>query len=189
MVSQLRAPSSQPQTYSPRIKAHPWLHAIEGSIQVFTSPHRHFFTNVMVQAMRMAGQGKAVLVAQFLKGGIQQGVDCPMQFGQGLEWVRADICRSLKSNDATEAERAAIAALWHHVEATLMQGRHSLVVLDELSLAIRFGVVSESAVLTLLKERPSQVDVILTGPEMPESLLAIADQVTEFRRHFAGWRA
>jgi cob(I)alamin adenosyltransferase len=49
---------------------------------------------------------------------------------------------------------------------------------------LQLGLISEDSVLNLLQKRPSQVDVILTGPEMPESLLAIADQVTEFRRHF-----
>jgi cob(I)alamin adenosyltransferase len=138
----------------------------------------------MVEAMRVAGQGNAVLVAQFLKGGIHQGVEQPMQFGQGLEWLRADMERCLKTPDATEAEQAAIAQLWQYTETGVMQGRYSLVVLDELSLAIQFGLISEAAVLDFLKQRPPQVDVILTGPDMPESLLAIADQVTEFRRQF-----
>ncbi len=137
----------------------------------------------MVQALQIAGQGKSVLIAQFLKGGIQQGIECPMQFGQGLEWVRADIQRCLRTDDATEAEQAAIADLWQHTQSGTMQGRYSMVVLDELSLAIQLGVISEASVLRFLEERPSQVDVILTGPAMPESLLAIADQVTEFRRH------
>lgn len=184
MVSQLRAPLPHPSDRSTRNRSHPWLHAIEGTIQVFTSPHRSFFTNVMVQAMRVAGQGHAVLISQFLKGGIQQGIDQPMQFGQGLEWLRPDIRRAIKTNDATAEEQGAIAGLWQHTEAMAMQGRYSMVVLDELSLAIKFGLISEAAVLKFLEERPSQVDVILTGPEMPESLLAIADQVTEFRRHF-----
>ena len=183
MVSQLRVPHPQPQSRPPRLKSPSWLHAIEGTIQVFTSPHRSFFTNVMVQALQIAGQGKSVLIAQFLKGGIRQGVEHPMQFGQGLEWLRADIQRCLKAKDATEAEKAVIANLWEHTRAGTMQGRYSMVVLDELSLAIQFGVISEASVLQFLQERPSQVDVILTGPEMPESLLAIADQVTEFRRH------
>ncbi|NER78596.1 MAG: P-loop NTPase family protein [Leptolyngbya sp. SIO1D8] len=184
MVSQLRVPRPQAQSRSPRLKSHPWLHAIEGTIQVFTSPHRSFFTNVMVQAMRAAGQGNTVLITQFLKGGISQGIEQPMQFGQGLEWIRADIDRCIKTDDATEAEQAAIAQLWQHTEAVVMQGRYSMVVLDELSLAIQFGLLSEASVLTFLKERPLQVDVILTGPDMPESLLEVADQVTEFRRHF-----
>lgn len=184
MVSQLRVPCVPSQGQSCRLKPHPWLHAIEGTIQVFTAPHRSFFTSVMVQAMRVAGQGNAVLIAQFLKGGIQQGLDSPMQFGQGLEWVRADVRRCLKADDATEAERAAIAQLWEHTEAAVMQNRYSMVVLDELSLAIQFGLIAEAAVLQFLAERPAQVDVILTGPDMPESLLAIADQVTKFRRPF-----
>ncbi|MEM0979616.1 MAG: cob(I)yrinic acid a,c-diamide adenosyltransferase, partial [Cyanobacteria bacterium P01_H01_bin.58] len=71
-------------------------------------------------------------------------------------------------------------------ENVVMQGRYSMVVLDELSLAMKFGLIAEADVLQLLQRRPSQVDVILTGPEMPEALLAIADQVTEFRRNFMG---
>lgn len=138
----------------------------------------------MVQAMRVAGQGHSVLITQFLKGGIHQGVEQPMQFGQGLEWLRPDIYRAIKADDATETEREAIAELWQHTQATVMQGRYLMVVLDELSLAIKFGLIAEAEVLTFLEQRPPQVDVILTGPEMPESLLAIADQVTEFRRHF-----
>lgn len=184
MVSQLQIPRSQNQSRSARFKSNSWLHAIEGTIQVFTSPHRSFFTHVMVQAMRIAGQGNAVLVTQFLKGGIDQGFEQPMQLGQGLEWVRADISRCLKTDDATDEERAAIAQLWQHTEAVVMQGRYSMVVLDELSLAIQWGLIAETSVLQLLKDRPPQVDVILTGPDMPEALLAIADQVTEFRRHF-----
>ncbi|MEM6437494.1 MAG: cob(I)yrinic acid a,c-diamide adenosyltransferase [Cyanobacteria bacterium P01_D01_bin.115] len=185
MVSQLRAslPLSAPDPVA-RAKAHPWLHAVEGTVQVFTSPHRSFFTNVMVQAMRVAGQGHAVLIAQFLKGGIRQGVDQSMQFGQGLEWMRPDIQRAIASDETTEGERDAIVHLWQHAETMARQGRYSLVVLDELSLAIRFGLIAEADVLTFLQQRPSQVDVIMTGPEMPASLLAIADQVTEFRRHF-----
>ena len=175
------APPSDPAAHA---QPHPWLHTIEGTIQVFTAPHRSFFTNVMVQAMRVAGQGHAVLVAQFLKGGIRQGVSQPMQFGQGLEWLRPDMQRCIQGEDATPAEQTAIAQLWQHAAAAAMEGRYSLVVLDEVSLAIRYGLLSEGAVLAFLQERPPQLDVIMTGPEMPEALLAIADQVTEFRRHF-----
>lgn len=184
MVSQLWAPRPQSQGRTSRTKSHPWLHAIEGTVQVFTAPHRSFFTNVMVQAMRVAGQGHAVLIVQLLKGGIRQGIDQPMQFGQGLEWLRSDMGRCLTRDDATDEERQAIAHLWKHTETVVMQGRYSMVVLDELSLAIQFDLLDETAVLQFLQQRPPQVDVILTGPDMPESLLAIADQVTEFRRHF-----
>ena len=65
-----------------------------------------------------------------------------------------------------------------------MQGQYTLVVLDELSLAVSFGLILETEVLTFLRDRPAQVDVILTGPDMPASFLDLADQVTEFRRGY-----
>jgi cob(I)alamin adenosyltransferase len=166
--------------------AHPLLHTIEGTVQVFTSPHRTFFTKVMVQAMRQAGQGDSVLIVQFLKGGIRQGSERPMQFGQTLDWIRADLSRCLHTADqVTAAEQQTITQLWAEVQALAVSGQYALVVLDELSLAIQFGLISEASALTFLTTRPAQVDVILTGPEMPETLLAIADQVTEFRRHLS----
>ncbi|MGD1908134.1 MAG: cob(I)yrinic acid a,c-diamide adenosyltransferase [Leptolyngbyaceae cyanobacterium] len=185
MVSQVRVSAPSTPSRPARLLAHPLLHTIEGTVQVFTSPHRTFFTKVMVQAMRRAGQGDAVLVVQFLKGGIRQGTDRPMQFGQTLDWIRADLSRCLHTaEDVTAAEQATIAQLWDEAQALASSSRYGLVVLDELSLAIQFGLISEASVLNFLTSRPPQVDVILTGPEMPETLLAIADQVTEFRRQF-----
>lgn len=183
MVSQVRVSSSPPPHRSARLSTHPLLHTVAGTVQVFTSPHRTFFTNVMVQAMRRAGQGDAVLVVQFLKGGIRQGVEHPMQFGQTLDWMRADLSRCLHTADVTADERETIAHLWEETQSLAKTGRYALVVLDELSLAIQFGLISAASALDFLTTRPSQVDVILTGPDMPETLLAIADQVTEFRRH------
>jgi cob(I)alamin adenosyltransferase len=54
--------------------------------------------------------------------------------------------------------------------------------LDQLSLAINFGLIPESQVLAFLTKRPPYVDIILSGPEMPKSLLDVADQITEIRR-------
>ena len=71
-----------------------------------------------------------------------------------------------------------------HTQKAVSEGIYGLIVLDELSLAIDFGLIKENELLTLLKNRPSHVEVILTGPQMPDSLLSAADQVTEFRRNY-----
>jgi cob(I)alamin adenosyltransferase len=156
--------------------------AIEGLVQVFTSNHRTFFTGVMSQALRIAGQGTPVLVVQFLKGGIGQGYDRPINLGQQLDWVRCDLPRCLDSGEVTEEERRAILDLWQYTQNVIYQSRYDLVVLDELSLAMNYGLIPESEVLSFLKQRPRQVDIIMTGPQMPESILAVADQITEMRR-------
>lgn len=191
MVSQLRVlPSTLTNKVntspapSPAITRHPLLSTIEGTIQVFTSQHRTFFTNVMVQAMRVAEQGLPVLVVQFLKGGINQGPENPMNMGQNLDWVRCDRPICIKSPEVDDDTRAAVQELWSHTQLAIRGGVYGLVVLDELSLAIDFGLISENEVLTLIKERPSHVEVIFTGPQMPASLLDVADQVTQFRRNY-----
>ena len=183
MVSQLKVTglSSSPQS---SVIRHPLLQTIEGTIQVFTAVHRSFFTNVMVQALRIAEQGKSVLIVQFLKGGIHQGPDQPMQFGQNLDWIRANMTHCIHGPEVCAEERQAVKDLWKHTQAVVHKGRYGLVVLDELSLAMNYNLISTQHVLNFLQQRPPQVDVILTGPEMPEVVLNMADQVTEFRRNF-----
>ncbi|MEL7329247.1 MAG: P-loop NTPase family protein [Cyanobacteria bacterium J06559_1] len=191
MVSQLRVlPDALPTPLDaspapvPTIQRHPLLSTIEGTVQVFTSKHRTFFTNVMVQAMRVAEQGLPVLVVQFLKGGIGQGPENPMSMGQNLDWVRCGSPTCIKDPNVDDATRAAVQELWTHTQLAIRGGVYGLIVLDELSLAIDFGLISENEVLTLIRDRPSHVEIIFTGPQMPESLLDVADQVTQFRRNY-----
>ena len=184
MVSQLKASKSNSIHPSVSIRSDRLLHVIEGAIQVFTSTHRSFFTNVMVQALRAAGQGTPVLVVQFLKGGIGQGVERPVQLGQNLDWIRGDFARCISDGNVNQDESIALQDLWSHIQELVMQGKYALVVLDELSLAIDFGLIPEADVLKFLQDRPAQVDVILTGPKMPDSIVDIADQVTQFRRNY-----
>ncbi|TVP64899.1 MAG: P-loop NTPase family protein [Leptolyngbya sp. LCM1.Bin17] len=183
MVSQLKVTgfSNAPQG---AIARHPLLQTVEGTVQVFTAVHRSFFTNVMVQALRIADQGKAVLVVQFLKGGMHQGPDHPMQLGQNLDWVRCAMPCCIHGSEVTVTEQQAVQDLWRHTQQLVSKGRYGLVVLDELSLAVNYQLIPTQEVIDLVQHRPPQVDVILTGPAMPEAILGIADQVTEFRRQF-----
>jgi cob(I)alamin adenosyltransferase len=155
---------------------------IEGLVQVFTCPHRNFFTSVMAQAMRLAGQGTAVLVVQFLKGGIGQGYDRPMQLAQNLDWVRCDLPRCVDTPIVDDWEQRSITDLWQYTQNVIYQDRYDLVVLDELSVAMNFNLIAQAEVLEFLRKRPSHIDVILTGPDVPEAILDVADQITELRR-------
>ncbi|AFY59847.1 P-loop NTPase family protein [Synechococcus sp. PCC 6312] len=168
---------------APQAKSQP-PYCVEGLIQVFTAKHRSFFTAVMAQALTIAGQGTPVLVVQFLKGGINLGVARPMTLGQHLDWVRCNVQRCLTQNDLNERETTALAQLWAFTKESICKSQYSLVVLDELSLAIHLGLIPEAEVIDLLANRPRQIDIILTGPAMSPGLLELADQVTELRRTY-----
>lgn len=173
MVAQLETPVDSP-CHLP--------YPVEGLVQVFTCSHRSFFTAVIAQALRIAGQGTPVLVVQFLKGGIAQGHEHPIQLGQNLDWIRCDLPRCIDTPQLDEVEARSLIQLWQHTQKVVCEGKYSLVVLDELSLAINFGLIPQDEVLAFLEKRPGHVDVILTGPEMPQALLDIADQITQIRR-------
>lgn len=174
MVSQVEAPSIDSNRSL--------THRVEGLVQVFTSPHRSFFTNVMAQALRIAAQGTSVLVVQFLKGGIDQGFENPVRLGQSLDWIRCNLPRCIDTPHLDEEETESLRQLWRTTQEVVVQAKYDMVVLDELSLAINFGLIPETEVLAFLNKRPHHIDVILTGPGMPRSLLDVADQITELRR-------
>jgi cob(I)alamin adenosyltransferase len=174
MVSQLETPSLRPSIQHP--------YRLEGLVQVFTANHRSFFTNVMAHALRLAGQGTPVLVVQFLKGGIGQGYDHPVQLGQNLDWIRCNLPRCIQKPLADELEIQSVQDLWQYTRNVVTASRYSLVVLDELSLAIAFGLIPEAEVLAFLSDRPVHVDIILTGPDISPRILEVADQITELRR-------
>ncbi|TAE56999.1 MAG: P-loop NTPase family protein [Nostocales cyanobacterium] len=174
MVAQLETPSINSRLNLP--------YAVEGLVQVFTSPNRNFFTSVMAQALRIAGQGTPVLIVQFLKGGIRQGQDQPIRMSQNLDWLRCDLPRCVDTPHLEAAEHQALLNLWEHTQKVITEEKYSLIVLDELSLAINFGLIPETEVLEFIAKRPSHIDIILTGSEMPKSILDVADQITEIRR-------
>ncbi|TVP61290.1 MAG: P-loop NTPase family protein [Nodularia sp. (in: Bacteria)] len=174
MVAQLETPSVNSTLSLP--------YPVEGLVQVFTSTQRNFFTDVIAQSLRIAGQGTPVLLVQFLKGGIRQGQERPIQLGQNLDWIRCDLPRCIDTPHLEAAEHQALQKLWQHTQQVVGESKYSLVVLDELSLAINFGLIPETEVLEFLAQRPPHVDIILTGTQMPNSLLDIADQITEIRR-------
>ena len=175
---------AQLETAQPNSNSRLLPYQLRGLLQVFTGEQRNFFTGVIAQALAIAAHGTPVLVVQFLKGGIRQGCDRPIRMGQNLDWLRCDLARHVDSAEVSAQESEAIASLWLHAQKTIQAGHYSLVVLDELALAAEFGLVPLAEILAFLQARPQHVDLILTGPQVPEEILAMADQITEVRRSY-----
>jgi cob(I)alamin adenosyltransferase len=164
----------------------------EGLLQIHTAPFRGSFGAVFSQALRTAGLGSRVLVSQFLKGGVEQGVAGSLWLCGRLQWLRPATPRCLgqpareaaDSGNGQDPDDAgsAVAEVWAYSRERLGDGSVDLMVLDELGLAIELGYLPAGEVITSLEQRPAQVDVILTGPAIPAPLMAMADQVTELRR-------
>jgi cob(I)alamin adenosyltransferase len=169
----------------------------EGLLQIHTAPYRGSFAAVYSQALRSAGLGSRVLVSQFLKGGVEQGVAGSLWLCGRLQWLRPATPLCLEGpppnaadsatdsdapSDAASDPRAAVREVWDYSRDSLLAGEVDLMVLDELGLAVELGWLDAEEVCRTLEQRPVHLDVILTGPAMPPALLAMADQLTELRR-------
>ena len=160
----------------------------EGLLQVHTAPFRGSFSGVFSQALRSAGLGSRVLISQFLKGGVEQGLERSVWLCGRLQWLRPAVASCLAqpaaADEAGLAERDAVLEVWRFTREQMLAGQLDQLVLDELGLAVELGFLEEAEVVAALEQRPSHLDVILTGPSMPSALLAMADQVTQLRRGF-----
>ena len=154
----------------------------EGQLEVHTAPFRGSFDGVFSQALRTAGLGSRVLISQFLKGGVDQGPERSLWLCGRLQWMRPSVPACLSEPASGEQEQEAVEQIWAYSRRQLLEGSLGLLVLDELGLAIHLGYLALAEVEATLQQRPAHLDVILTGPSIPEGLLAMADQVTQLRR-------
>ena len=159
----------------------------EGQLQVHTAPFRGSFSVVLSEALRAAGLGRKVMIAQFLKGGVNQGPEGTVRLCGRLEWLRPNIpsClpvpQSEQDADLSGNSTQAVKAVWQTCKERLLIGGLDQLVLDEVGLAITHGYLNEDELVSTLERRPETIDVILTGPSIPSSVLSMADQVTKLR--------
>ncbi len=168
----------------------PSLHLVspEGQLQVHTAAYRGSFSGVLSEALRAAGLGRRVMIAQFLKGGVAQGPNGIVRLCGRLEWLRPSISSCLteeataKSIQINEPKAIkAVQEIWEVCKNSILKGRIDQLVLDEIGLAISLGYLKEDDFINTLEQRPGAMDVILTGPVIPSRVITMADQITELR--------
>ena len=176
-------PAENPPSDLPRS-----LPLAEGQIKVHSAPFRGSFPGVLSEALRSAGLGSRVMVAQLLKGGVSQGPSGVVQLCDRLEWIRPAISSCINSpisgNDLSREKNSdlkAVKEVWEICKDRLLQGKLNQLILDEVGLAISLGYLEEIDLISTLEQRPFSMDVILTGPSIPSSVTSIADQVTVLR--------
>jgi cob(I)alamin adenosyltransferase len=131
--------------------------------------------------MRAVARGWKVAVIQFLKSGDWQVGEEKIATQVGVDWWAMGDGFTWDSKDMSESEAIARAG-WERAVETIGSGEYQLVVLDEVTYPINWGWVDSDEVVDALANRPDTVNIILTGRDAPQSLIDIADTVTEMRK-------
>lgn len=151
-----------------------------GLLMVNTGNGKGKTTAAIGLAVRALGRGKSVRFFQFMKVGVArfgehralERLGLPLEgLGDGFSWKSKDLERS-----ASLAQQG-----WERAGAAILSGEHFLVVLDEMTYPLIYGWLALAPVIELLRSRPPQVHVVITGRRCPPEIIEIADTVTEMQ--------
>ena len=159
-----------------------------GQIQIYQSSYRGSYTSIIRDSLRNAALGRKVLLIQFMKGGVNQGVDNPERLWGNLTWVRSSHSfdqynsEEIKNNETLKKSiHESIFELWNFCKKELQSGENDQIILDEIFLAIDMKIIDKDDLISTLEDRFISGDVILTGTDIPKDLLLMANQITELR--------
>ena len=159
-----------------------------GQIQVFQSPYRGSYSSIIRDSLRNAALGRKVLLVQFMKGGVKQGIANPVKLCGNLTWLRSS--HSLDQYNSEEIENnlnlkksihQSTYELWDFCKKELLCGESDQIILDEIFLATEMNIIDKDELISTLENRFISGDVILTGTCIPKDLLLMANQITELR--------
>jgi len=162
--------------------------AQNGQIQIYQSPHRGSYSTIIRDSLRNAALGKKVLLLQFMKGGVKQGIANAIKLCGNLTWVRSS--NSLDQYNSEEIENnenlkqsifESTNELWNFCKKELLSGENDQIILDEIFLAIEMQIIDKDDLISTLENRFISGDVILTGTDIPKDLILMANQITELR--------
>ncbi len=153
----------------------------KGLIMIHTGDGKGKTTAALGVAFRAAGNGMKVAIIQFIKGKWKYGelaaakrMNPPIEIhpmGEGFTWDTQNRVRDIEKTKEA----------WKLCQEKVMSGKYDVVVFDEINYVIDYDYLSGEEVVSLLRQKPEMVHVILTGRNAKQELIDLADLVTEMR--------
>lgn len=159
----------------------------DGLTLVYTGNGKGKTTAALGLALRAVGRGQKVLIIQFIKSpGREYGEHISLK-KLGVEVIQTGIGYTWTKSPAEHRE--SLQQAWTLTKKRVMEGKHDLIILDEINNALaidRFpidDVLPLTEVLELINERPKGMHLVLTGRHANEKIIERADLVSEVVMH------
>lgn len=151
----------------------------KGYVHVYTGNGKGKTTASLGLSVRAACAGLQVYIGQFLKGMDYSELKLPEYFSNiTMEQFGTDYF-IIKDPNEEDHKKADIG--FKKVEEIVLSDKYDLIVLDEILVAVSLGLVELDELLTLIKNRNSKVELVLTGRNASKEIIEIADLVTEMK--------
>ena len=156
----------------------------DGLTIVYTGKGKGKTTAALGIVLRAAGYAKKICMIQFIKGSWHYGEMYSSKklepefemvaIGKGFVGIIDD------KSPKEEHEKIASEAIKISTEK-ILSGKYDIIILDEINYAINLGLVKIDDVISLIKSKPPELDLILTGNYAKDEIIELADLVTEMR--------
>jgi len=153
-------------------------------IQVYTGPGKGKTTASLGLTLRALGAGYSVFIGQFLKNGdyseirMLRKMKQILEPDQKLEVLQFGEPRFIKQKPREEDIKSALAG-WKIIRDAVFSEEYHVVIAEEINIALKMNLIPLADVLSLMKEKPESVELILTGRSAPPEIIEAADLVSE----------
>jgi cob(I)alamin adenosyltransferase len=152
-----------------------------GLIEVYTGDGKGKTTAALGLAVRASGEGLRVYIIQFMKGWPHYGELVALQHQPNITLVQFGRPEFARREGPDPRDVRMAQAAWQHGLDILTAGKYDVVILDEINVALDYGLLSLDQVLALLDAKPPHVELVLTGRAAHPQIIERADLVTEMR--------
>ena len=156
----------------------------KGLVIVYTGNGKGKTTAALGLAMRAIGYEHKVCMLQFIKGSWHYGeMDSSKKLEPNLELIAVGkgFVGILDDNSPREEHEKYAAEAVRICREKIFSEKYNVVILDEVNYAINLGLIDVQEIIKIIKEKPSSLDLVLTGRDVKEEIIELADLVTEMK--------
>ena len=152
----------------------------QGLVQIYTGDGKGKTTAAVGQAVRARGRGLNVFVIQFLKKNDSSGEQGVLRkMGIDIKCFGGDYAFRKLTQKETKKAKEFFKKIIDEIANEIEQKHCDIVILDEINILVKKGLVDKKEVIELIRNKPQNTELILTGRGADEEIIGLADLVTE----------
>ena len=156
----------------------------DGLVIVYTGKGKGKTTAALGMALRAIGYDHKVCMLQFIKGSWHYGeMDSSKKLEPNFELIAVGkgFVGILDDNSSREEHEKYAAEAVRICREKIFSEKYDVIILDEVNYAITLGLIDVQEIIKIIKEKPSELDLVLTGRDVKEEIVELADLVTEMK--------
>ena len=153
---------------------------MKGYVQVYTGDGKGKTTAAFGLALRAAGAGLSVYIAQFVKGMKYYELDALEKLSDFIT-IKQYGRDCFIFNDPTDEDIKIAQEGLREVKDIMSSGKYKVIILDEANIATYYNLFSVEDLLELIRSKPEDVEIVITGRKADPEIIQAADLVTEMK--------